>query len=51
MQKWKNDPTVFTPGGDPYYYCPVCGEGGHVNGIESPYPKDKCPDCGTPLEY
>lgn len=50
-EKWVENLYGFTPGGDPAYYCPVCGQGGHVYGVESRIPYPKCPDCGEPLEY
>ena len=31
--------------------CPICGEGGHVNGIENPKRLFKCPNCSTILTY
>ena len=48
---WLVKKGVFTPGGDPCYYCPVCGKGEHINGIEMPKHLDNCPDCGTRLLY
>lgn len=45
----------FTPGGDPLWECPVCGKGVHVYGVEEfgipDTHKDKCPECGEPLQY
>lgn len=48
---WRKIGGVFTPGGDPAYECPVCGEGFHVYGIESPEPHKRCRDCGVELFY
>ena len=47
--KWKhaNDSDWFTPGGDPLWCCPVCGEGKHVYGIETPVKQYVCKDCGA----
>ena len=50
---WQKDPRAWaTPGGDPVYYCPHCGEGLHVYGIEHRNNHmDKCPDCGKKNKY
>lgn len=57
MKNWTSPKGDYlTPGGDPLYMCPVCGEESkeswHVYGIESPETRmDKCPHCGEPLKY
>ena len=49
---WQHLPGVMTPGGDPAWYCPFCGGGRHVCGIETQMNHlDICPDCGAPLSY
>lgn len=56
MKNWKEVKGVFTPGGDPAWICPVCGdesrESYHVYGIECPENKlNRCPHCGEMLKY
>ncbi|MBQ2641390.1 MAG: hypothetical protein IJG15_05270 [Lachnospiraceae bacterium] len=50
---WKKVSGYYTPGGDPVYECPFCGEdeSRHVNGIECHHHRDYCPCCGAKLEY
>lgn len=49
---WKELKGIVTPGGDPYWICPVCAGDGHVMGIEtldnSHY---ECAECKTKLIY
>ena len=52
IEYWvEDDGCYFTPGGDPLWSCPRCGNGKHVYGIESPYRENKCKDCGLELRY
>ena len=52
MQYWVEDKgCYFTPGGDPLWRCPRCGNGEHVYGIESPIKENKCKDCGLEVRY
>ena len=56
MKNWKDVKDVVTPGGDPAWICPVCGdksrESYHVYGIECPENKlNRCPHCGEMLKY
>ena len=49
---WVATNGVLTPGGDPLWHCPSCGEGKHLYGIESPEGySTKCSNCGIPLIY
>ena len=50
---WIKDPRAWvTPGGDPVYICPKCGEGMHVYGIEHlNNHREYCPDCGNRNRY
>lgn len=42
----------FTPGGDPVWKCPYCGNGLHIYGVENwNHPEEKCKDCGRKLKY
>ena len=46
----------FTPGGDPLWMCPECGEESeeswHVYGVECQENKmEVCPHCGISLKY
>ena len=56
MKNWKDVKDVITPGGDPAWICPVCGdesqESYHVYGVECPENKlNRCPHCGEMLKY
>lgn len=48
--QWEIVYGVVTPGGDPYYVCSNCNQGGHCYGIEhlTPHPKI-CPNCGAKM--
>lgn len=49
---WKIKKNVFTTGGDGCYYCPNCGGGEHVYGIENQENySHECPECKTKLIY
>lgn len=47
----KSKKAVLTPGGDPLWKCPICGNGKHVYGVESDDFRDHCSDCGVVLFY
>lgn len=52
MNIWQKVRGVVTPGGDPCWECPVCGEGSHVMGIETLYNfTNVCRDCGAEVYY
>lgn len=40
-----------TPGGTPYYVCSLCGESGHLHGVEYPRRKLICDNCGAVNSY
>ena len=43
---------VFTPGGDPCWYCSNCGKDQHLFGIECPKNQHSiCKNCGSHNEY
>lgn len=49
---WKQVHGLITPGGDPYWECPVCGEGGHLYGVECPKNyTHECRNCGSKVIY
>lgn len=49
---WKKLLGVCTPGGDPYWECPFCGEDGHLYGVESSKNYHLiCKRCGAELKY
>ena len=56
--RWVKVGSFFTPGGDPFWKCSVCGKGMHVYGAEhGSYGDDvsdgqwvACPNCGSPMD-
>ena len=40
-----------TPGGIPFYVCSLCGESGHLHGVEYTRRKLICDNCGAVNSY
>lgn len=51
IRRWKEVHEVLTPGGDPVWECPVCGDK-HLYGVETPENhKNVCSSCGANVFY
>ena len=49
---WRHVLGVVTPGGDPCYACPFCGEDNHCYGVEHEHNyHHMCSNCGAKLKY
>lgn len=47
LSRWRQERGGLTPGGTPFYVCGLCGNTGHLHGVEYPKRKMICDVCGA----